>query len=464
MRSVSVLSTVVVLILLSFYPSYSLADGTEISSISLLPEYENVEIGEIFSVEVYADLKENISGWEIEKLSFPPHILEIVNITEGDVFSEYSDVTFVEGSVDNSKGELTGMFCFTLHGEKSKISGTLCTISFKAKRAGIAYLNLSAELACEGYSVPAIIHNCTVNVSGNITDHIKPEISNIVIIPSIQYVGQNVNISCRVTDNVAVDGVYINISLPNGSTMNVSASRKGYDIYYVNLSYPEIGTYHFFIWAIDTSGNGNMSDAHEFEIIPFYPTADFYYEPLNPSAGYTVYFYSTSYDIDGYIVNWTWYFGDGDIAYGENVTHPYAQNGTYEVRLYVRDNDGFTSSIAKNITVGNPNPPFSVSIVRPVNGLYILGRYIRLKLKTAIIVGRINVVARIHGTVDIKTVKFYIDNNLKYVAEKEPYIWVCRDRLIGRHNIKVVAEDVYGREESDNISAFFLILGRSKST
>ena len=49
---------------------------------------------------------------------------------------------------------------------------------------------------------------------------------------------------------------------------------------------------------------------------------------------------SRSYDIDGDIVNWSWDFGDGYIAYGEVVNHTYLTPGLYNVSLTVIDDDG----------------------------------------------------------------------------------------------------------------------------
>ncbi|MBC7128620.1 MAG: tandem-95 repeat protein [Thermoplasmatales archaeon] len=91
------------------------------------------------------------------------------------------------------------------------------------------------------------------------------------------------------------------------------------------------------------------------------PFANFTYEPLNPIIGQLIYFNSTSYDIDGYIVNWTWNLGDGNFAYEENVTHVYSGAGIYNVTLIVRDGDGATSSIVKEIViqVGDLIPPLT---------------------------------------------------------------------------------------------------------
>jgi len=87
------------------------------------------------------------------------------------------------------------------------------------------------------------------------------------------------------------------------------------------------------------------------------PTANFTFEPSNPTTADTIYFNSTSTDSDGYIVNWTWDMGDGTILYGEKVTYSYADDGTYTVTLTVTDDDdGATCSIAKQIIVSNVPP------------------------------------------------------------------------------------------------------------
>jgi len=81
------------------------------------------------------------------------------------------------------------------------------------------------------------------------------------------------------------------------------------------------------------------------------PVANFTYEPVYPTSNDVVFFNDTSYDLDGYIVNWSWSFGDGDISYDQNTTHTYSHGGLYTVTLTVTDSDGTTDSIAKTITI-----------------------------------------------------------------------------------------------------------------
>ncbi|RLE39908.1 hypothetical protein DRZ77_03375, partial [Candidatus Woesearchaeota archaeon] len=86
------------------------------------------------------------------------------------------------------------------------------------------------------------------------------------------------------------------------------------------------------------------------------PVANFSYLPLNPTTTDVIQFTDLSYDSDGSIVNWTWNFGDGNISYEQNPQHSYADDGIYNVMLTVRDDDGATDSITKQIVVSNVPP------------------------------------------------------------------------------------------------------------
>jgi len=81
------------------------------------------------------------------------------------------------------------------------------------------------------------------------------------------------------------------------------------------------------------------------------PIPDFSFTPKKPSANETIQFIDESTDIDGYIINWTWDFGDGQIAYGEQVTHQYTDNDRYKVTLGVTDNNQTEVNISKYIEV-----------------------------------------------------------------------------------------------------------------
>jgi len=85
--------------------------------------------------------------------------------------------------------------------------------------------------------------------------------------------------------------------------------------------------------------------------------ASFDYLPLKPVVGENVTFdASSSYDPDGYIVSYTWYFGDETTTTETSpiTTHVYWNTGVYTVRLTVTDNSGQTKSVQKTLKVYAP--------------------------------------------------------------------------------------------------------------
>ncbi|KAA0002972.1 MAG: PKD domain-containing protein [Thermoplasmata archaeon] len=86
------------------------------------------------------------------------------------------------------------------------------------------------------------------------------------------------------------------------------------------------------------------------------PIANFSYTPTSPTDLEKITFMDNSSDLDGNIVNYTWNFGDGNVSYERNVSHQYGDDGNYTVTLKVKDDDGATASIQKEIVVENVGP------------------------------------------------------------------------------------------------------------
>lgn len=88
------------------------------------------------------------------------------------------------------------------------------------------------------------------------TDTEKPTITDVSADPDPQEVFLHVNITAVVRDNVAVSGVWVNVTDPLGGSRN---STMGYDIdeegYYLDAAYDVVGVHHFVVWAVDSSSN-----------------------------------------------------------------------------------------------------------------------------------------------------------------------------------------------------------------
>ncbi|RLF50779.1 MAG: hypothetical protein DRN11_04020, partial [Thermoplasmata archaeon] len=115
--------------------------------------------------------------------------------------------------------------------------------------------------------------------------------------------------------------------------------------------YTKVGTYQVTLRVVGSDINDTVTK--EITIVNALPIADFNYTPLNPTEKQSIAFVADATDKDGYITNYTWFFGDGDKAYGKQVTHTYDKSGNYTVKLRVYDNDGEYKEVWKLVIV-NP--------------------------------------------------------------------------------------------------------------
>ena len=86
------------------------------------------------------------------------------------------------------------------------------------------------------------------------------------------------------------------------------------------------------------------------------PDAQFSFTPTSGDCPLTVNFdATTSSDSDGTIRHYNWVFGDGVTASGVTVSHVFASEGTFVIKLTVVDNDGASDQIEKSIVITKPN-------------------------------------------------------------------------------------------------------------
>ena len=120
--------------------------------------------------------------------------------------------------------------------------------------------------------------------------------------------------------------------------------------------YRDNGTYTVRLVVIDSSGASKYVEKN-ITVMNIPPVADGGADII--SQNLTVEFNaSSSYDVDGEIINYTWDLGDGSIAYGMVINHTYSNEGIYTVNLTVKDNDGATSIDSLN-TIIDFTPPLT---------------------------------------------------------------------------------------------------------
>ena len=135
--------------------------------------------------------------------------------------------------------------------------------------------------------------------------------------------------------------------------------------YYPSTShiYYSTGSYTLTLTVTDNDQglSSSMSLAVEIVTAPDVPPyASFYWTPYNPTVNATVTFYAyNSYDPDGYITMYSWFFGDGSIFNSSSpyAWHNYAQPGAYPVTLVVTDNGGMTGTMNQTLVVMPDQPP-----------------------------------------------------------------------------------------------------------
>lgn len=88
------------------------------------------------------------------------------------------------------------------------------------------------------------------------------------------------------------------------------------------------------------------------------PTARFTRSPSSGDAPLFVSFdASSSSDNDGFIVSYSWAFGDGSSGTGVTASHTYGEAGNYSATLTVRDDDGATDSKTLTVAVSGESTP-----------------------------------------------------------------------------------------------------------
>lgn len=134
-------------------------------------------------------------------------------------------------------------------------------------------------------------------------------------------------------------------------------------------AYAENGSYTVSLTVTDNDGLANTTQRTA-SIQNRPPVPQFTESAETVDTGTTIYFNaSTSYDLDGYIVNYFWDFGDQTNATGTaTANHSYPDNGNYTVTLTVTDNDGATSST--NATKIVQNRPPTASFTRSAGTVY----------------------------------------------------------------------------------------------
>ena len=96
-----------------------------------------------FTLDLSAEDVYNLAGWQFD-IAFDPVVLEAVEVNEGDFLKKDAETTFFrKGKINNQSGRITGLSSARLSGEGVTGTGTLVSVTFKAKAGGETQLRLN---------------------------------------------------------------------------------------------------------------------------------------------------------------------------------------------------------------------------------------------------------------------------------------------------------------------------------
>jgi len=149
--------------------------------VNITPCWQQVNVNDTFTVNVTIDPSVGIAGVQFD-LSFNASLLEVIKVEMGDLFSGY-DVFFSNGSIDNVNGKINDMYgIIIMPGGNVSHAGTFARITFKAKKEGVSYLNLSDVTVgdANATAVAIEIYNGSVEIASHPWDLNHDDAVNIL--------------------------------------------------------------------------------------------------------------------------------------------------------------------------------------------------------------------------------------------------------------------------------------------
>ncbi len=223
------------------------------------------------------------------------------------------------------------------------------------------------ETANDDY-YPLFAGKDSYTIQTEVEDNTPPNIWGVVVDPETQEKGQELHISCNVTDGYSgVENVWANVTYPNGTSVNRTLNPVEGTLYQNTDVYPRVGNYSFLILATDSSGNLNTSASHSFTIIDTTSPSITIYSPLWEEI-YDSNDIELSVSADEPIDTW-WYNLDS----GSNTTFTpdtiiLVEDGAHSLFVYANDSQGNLVSQEVGFWV-DATPPNSITGLEYISGL-----------------------------------------------------------------------------------------------
>ncbi len=119
-----------------------------------------------FTLNLNAENISDLAGWQAD-IAFDPDALEAMEVTEGDFLKAEGENTFFQGgTIDNTAGKITNLYSARISESGASGTGTLLSVTFKAKTGGETYVTLEnfEFSSITGDIIPAVPPNITITV------------------------------------------------------------------------------------------------------------------------------------------------------------------------------------------------------------------------------------------------------------------------------------------------------------
>ncbi|RKU26741.1 hypothetical protein C6499_12785, partial [Candidatus Poribacteria bacterium] len=122
--------------------------------------------GDTFTLHLDAENITELAGWQAD-ITFDPNILEAVEVIEDDFLkSKGGNTFFQDGTIDNTTGKITDLFSARISESGVSGTGTLLSVTFKAKAGGETQVTLEnfEFSSISGEVIPSVPPNITITV------------------------------------------------------------------------------------------------------------------------------------------------------------------------------------------------------------------------------------------------------------------------------------------------------------
>lgn len=123
---------------------------------------------DMLTLNLNAEKVTNLAGWQAD-ITFDPNVLEATEVAEGDfLMLEGGDTFFHGGTIDNTEGNIKGMFAARQSEDGVSGTGTLLSVTFRTKAGGRTQVTLdNFEFgSITGDIIPSLPPNITITVGG----------------------------------------------------------------------------------------------------------------------------------------------------------------------------------------------------------------------------------------------------------------------------------------------------------